>query len=94
MHQLDPALPPPLVFARLDAAVQRLVVATQLLYGGKWDDCAEDVRRRQAGRPYLYRLRINLDDLLGWLHRLKTYEEVRGEGFASVITDETGEEVR
>ncbi len=80
-QQLDPSLPPAAAFARLDASVQRLVVAVQTLYGGSWDDCAEDVRRRQDGRPYLYRLRIELDDLSGWLERLKAYESARGERF-------------
>jgi len=80
-QQLDPSLPPAMAFARLDSSVQRLVVAVQTLYGGSWDDCAEDVRRRQAGRPYLYRLRIELDDLIGWLEQLKIYEAARGERF-------------
>ena len=78
---LDPALPPAAVYARLDAAVQRLVVAVRTLYAGRWDDCAEDIRRRRAGRPYLYRLNLGLDDDLGWLHRLATYETARGETF-------------
>lgn len=79
---LDAALPPAAVFAKLDAAVQRLVMATQSIYGGSWDDCAEDLRRRQAGQPYLYRLHLGLDDALGWIDRLKAYELARGEHFA------------
>ena len=84
---LDAALPPAVVFARLDAVVQRLVVATQTIYGGSWDDCAEDLRRRHAGRPHLYRLHLDshlgIDDTLGWLVRLKAYELARGERFAT-----------
>jgi hypothetical protein len=84
---LDVSLPPATVFARLDAMVQRLVIATQTLYAGNWDDCAEDVDRRAAGRPYLYRLKVDLDDVPGWLARLKAYEQTRGERFATVIQD-------
>jgi hypothetical protein len=84
---LDAALPPAVVFTRLDAAVQRLVLAVQTIYGGSWDDCAEDQRRRQAGRPHLYRLHLDshlaMDDCLGWLDRLKAYELARGERFAA-----------
>jgi hypothetical protein len=79
---LDPALPPAEVFAGLPPEVQRLVAAVGALYHGRWDDCAEDVRRRRAGRPYLYRLNLGVDDDLGWLHRLATYEIARGETFA------------
>lgn len=87
MHHLDPALAPAVVFAHLDDSVQSLVVAAHTLYAGKWDDCAEDARRRQAGKPYLYRLRTDCDDILGWLGRLKDYEAARGDSFASVITN-------
>jgi hypothetical protein len=88
MRPLDVALPPAVVYRGLDPAVQRLAVAAYTLYGGCWDDCAEDIRRRQAGRPYLYRLHLELDDPLGWLHCLKDYEAARGEGFAAVIAGE------
>ncbi len=81
MQQLDPALPPDAVFASLDAPVQRLVAAVQTLYSGNWDDCAEDIRRRRAGRPYLFKLTIDVADDLEWLHRLKAYELARGERF-------------
>lgn len=80
--ELDTDLPPGAIFAQLDAAVKRLVVATHTLYAGSWDDCAEDLRRRQAGQPYLFRLTFELDDMLGWLARLKAYEQARGERFA------------
>ncbi len=80
--QLDPALPPAEVFAQLEAGPKRLVIAVHSLYAGSWDDCAEDIRRRRAGRPYLFRLNLGLDDDLGWLHRLAAYETARGESFA------------
>jgi hypothetical protein len=80
--QPDPALAPADVYAQLEPAVQRLIVAVATLYGGRWDDCAEDIRRRRAGRPYLYRLQLGLDDELGWLRRLADYETARGETFA------------
>lgn len=79
--QLDPALPPAAILAALEPAAQRLVVAVRTLYAGCWEDCAEDLRRRRAGRPYLYRLNLGLDDELGWLHRLAAYESARGESF-------------
>ena len=81
-HSLDASMSPQAVFAKLDIVVQQLVIACQTLYNGNWDDCAEDVRRRQAGQPYLYRLKMNIDDVLGWLSSLKNYEQTRGERFA------------
>jgi hypothetical protein len=85
--ELDVSQSPAVVFSALDVAVQRLVVATCTLYGGNWDDCAEDLRRRSSGQPYLYRLKIELDDAPGWLARLKAYEQARGERFTAVAQD-------
>ena len=82
---LDPALPPDVVYGRLDSAVQGLIGAVRTLYAGSWMDCAEDLRRRQAGRPYLFRLDLGLSDELGWIHRLATYEAARGERFADTL---------
>ena len=84
---LDVHQAPAAVFAGLDPAVQRLVRVTQTLYGGMWDDCAEDLRRRDQGQPYLYRVKIELDDALGWLARLKAYEQARGERFSAVVRE-------
>jgi hypothetical protein len=80
-QQLDPALPPSEVLAALDAPVRRLVAVVKTLYAGCWDDCAEDIRRRRAGKPYLFKLALGLDDELDWLHRLQAYEAARGEPF-------------
>jgi len=57
-QQLDPALPPKEVLAALDTPVRRLVAVVKTLYAGSWDDCAEDIRRRRAGRPYLFKLSL------------------------------------
>ncbi len=77
--QLDSALAPAVVLAGLDPAVRRLAAAVATLYAGNWEDCAEDIRRRRAGKPYLYRLDTGLADELGWLRRLGAYEAARGE---------------
>jgi hypothetical protein len=82
--QLDPALAPAQVLASLDSAARRLVAAVATLYAGSWDDCAEDIRRRRAGRPYLFRLDLDLDDDLSWLRRFATYESARGESLAAL----------
>lgn len=81
--QLDPALPPDEVAAGLPPAVQRLIGIVATLYGGSWESCAEDVRRRRAGRPYLYRIDHAGLDELAWIHRLQAYEAARGERLAA-----------
>lgn len=82
---LDPALAPAEVLAQLPAGARRLVEVAGTLYHGSWDDCAEDIRRRKAGKPYLYRLDLGLADELGWVNRLKQYESARGEPLVAAI---------
>ena len=93
-HHLDPALPPAVVLTGLPVGVRRLVAAVQTLYAGDWDDCAEDLRRRRAGKPYLFRLDPKISgpggagDELAWLHRLRAYELARGERFGPPDLDD------
>lgn len=80
--QLDPALPPDEVAARLDDTARSLLAANATLYGGRWDDFAEDLRRRQAGKPYLFAHATPVAEALGWIHRFRAYETARGEPLA------------
>ncbi len=78
--RLDPALSPDQAAARLDPAVRDLVAVVASLYAGSWGDCAEDIRRRRAGRPYLFRIDLPLADELPWLGSLDAYERLHGRG--------------
>jgi hypothetical protein len=92
MHELDPALSPEAVLAQSEPAVRDLVIANHHLFNGAWASFAEDVRRRRAGRPYLFKVELKLDeDLLVWIHRLEAYEQARGATLASALN---GEETR
>lgn len=76
---LDPALPPNMVLPQLPRPVQELVCVNQSLYAGNWSDLIEDLRRRQAGRPYLFKYTLDLDNILAWAQRLQQYEIARGD---------------
>lgn len=53
-----------------------LVRLVEDLYDGDWDAMIEDVRDRQAGRPYLFDLgQERLADHLTRIQRLQTYEQ-------------------
>jgi hypothetical protein len=87
-HEIDPAIAPRDALADLPDAVRVLVAACKRLYGGRLDDLAEDLRRRAAGKPYLFRLDVPLDDALAWVERLTTYERARGDTFAAALGDD------
>ena len=85
-RQLDAALTPEVTLADLSPEVRRLVQIVITLYGGSWDACAEDVRRRRSGQPYLYRIDLPGVDELEWIACIKTYEAARGESLGAAIT--------
>ncbi len=83
---IDDSLTPADICAVVPEAVRALIQANAVLFKGHWDDCAEDVRRRRAGRPYLFALDLDLDEPLVWIARLRAYEVARGEFLAAALT--------
>jgi len=88
MHELDPAKSPAEVLEEGGDRVRNLVEANRILFGGSWLDFAEDVRRRKAGRPYLFKLPFDCDDALVWIHSLHTYEQARRELLVDALDGE------
>jgi hypothetical protein len=88
MHDLDPARSPSAIFADLGADERALIAACAELYAGCWDDLAEDVRRRQSGQPYLFRLRQDPGETLVWSGRFKAYEAARGARLVDALPPE------
>jgi hypothetical protein len=85
MLHLDAALSPRAVFDQLEPDAQQLVLANASLYGGCWDDLAEDLRRRRSGQPYLFKLAIDVDRALAWIEDLRRYERERGEHISDAV---------
>ena len=77
-QQLDPALEP----------ACELLEACRSLYAGSWDDMAEDIRRRQAGRPYLFRVDCEPGRALTWIDRFRAYDRARGERLIDAMPSE------
>jgi hypothetical protein len=88
MQALDPALTPAQVVAEFGDAERSVVAACMDLYQGQWDDMAEDIRRRQAGRPYLFRLAIEPGQALAWVEQFKAYEVARGARLGDALPSE------
>lgn len=88
ISELDSALAPAEVLAVLDDEGRQLVGVCRELYTGDWNDMAEDIRRRQAGKPYLFRTAIDPGAALAWVERFRIYEAARGESLAAALPEE------
>lgn len=84
---IDDAVPAAELVGRLSGPVLVLIQAGHTLFAGSWDALADDLRRRQAGKPYLFQLDLELEEPLAWIARLKAYELARGESLAAAIPD-------
>ena len=84
--EFDAAMSPDEVIASLDPALRRLVDINATIYQGQWDDFEEDLRRRQAGRPYLFCMNDEPPEAVVWVRRLRDYERARGVSLAEVTT--------
>lgn len=89
MHRLDPACPPAEILQDLDGAERQLISLVTRLYRGDWDDMAEDLRRRQAGRPYVFRLDLDLARAIEAAAVFRDYERARGERLSDALPEET-----
>jgi len=88
MSELDAALAPTEVLPALDTEARALLALCRDLYAGEWGDMAEDLRRRQAGKPYLFRTAIDPGAALAWVDRFRAYEAARGESLIDALPNE------
>lgn len=52
-----------------------LLVLRDELYGGSWDKMVEDLQNRLKGRPYIFKLVNRIEEDLGRIETLRSYEE-------------------
>ncbi len=88
MRTLDPALEPRAVLAPLRESVRQLVIVNTTMYQGEWDDFEEDIRRRQAGKPYVFRVDLEPREALAWVQGFRAYERASGKRLADGIMTE------
>jgi hypothetical protein len=62
-------------FSRLSPEEKQLILLRNELYDGSWDDMEEDLRDRLERKPYVFRLMNRIEDDLGRILRLRSYEE-------------------
>lgn len=70
--------------------VREVVAAAQMLFDGRLQDLAEDLRRRREGQPYLFAGEFtHADGLMALIQRLQEYERRHGVELASVLEEES-----
>jgi len=71
--------------AGLDEAERLLLLLREELYGGSWSELLEDLRARQAHRPYIFKLASNIREDIARIERLQEYERRHGVDLAACL---------
>lgn len=88
----DTALTPAALLTSLDADALVVLKLAKGLYDNSWSAMAEDLRRRQAGKPYLFRTQLDPATALVWVELFDNYERARGESVCALVSEQANEE--
>jgi hypothetical protein len=55
-----------------------LVILKAQLYGGSWQTMKDDLSNRLQGKPYIFKLVNRINDDIGRIDQMRTFEEENG----------------
>ncbi len=83
---------------------EQLLIIRDFLYEGKWKEIVADLKARQEGKPFVFKLNTRIEEDLQRIEKLETYERnhgvnlgeqlVRSEGMAQTPRDAYSEAPR
>jgi hypothetical protein len=53
---------------------EQLLILRDFLYEGDWAEMLQDLRARQSGKPFIFKLKTRIDEDLRRIERLRQYE--------------------
>ena len=63
-------------FRSLSPEEEQLVVLRDFIYEGDWEEMLRDLRDRQAGKPFIFKLKTRIEEDIRRIERLREYERV------------------
>ena len=67
---------------------EQLLVLRDFLYEGDWEDMLLDLRGRQSGKPFIFKLKTRIDEDIQRIERLREYEKRHGVDLGRYILTE------
>jgi hypothetical protein len=65
-------------FRSLTPEEEQLVVLRDFLYEGDWSEMLQDLRDRQSGKPFIFKLQSRIEEDIKRIERLGAYERQHG----------------
>ena len=70
----------------LSAEEEQLIIIRDFLYDGDWQEVIEDLRGRQQGKPYIFKLNSRIEEDLQRIAKLQQYEMTHGVNLGKLLS--------
>jgi hypothetical protein len=61
-------------FRSLSSEEEQLIILRDFLYEGDWDEMLQDLRDRQGGKPFIFKLNSRIEEDIRRIERIREYE--------------------
>ncbi len=61
-------------FRSLSPEEEQLIILRDFLYEGDWEEMLQDLRDRQGGKPFIFKLKTRIDEDIQRIEKLRAYE--------------------
>lgn len=72
----------------LNPEEEQLIILRDFLYEGDWEDLLQDLRDRQSGKPFIFKLNTRIEEDLQRIEQLRMYERRNGVNLGRYIRPE------
>jgi hypothetical protein len=62
-------------YQSLNPEEEQLIIIRDFLYDGDWEEVLQDLRARQGGKPFIFKLNSRIEEDIRRIERLRSYEE-------------------
>ena len=67
---------------------EQLIILRDFLYEGDWGEMLQDLRARQSGKPFIFKLKTRIDEDIQRIDRLRDYERQHGVNLGQYVRQE------
>ncbi len=62
-------------FNSLESEEEQLIILRDFLYDGDWEEMLQDLRDRQGGKPFIFKLKSRIEEDVQRINGLRSYEQ-------------------
>lgn len=77
-------------YQSLSPEEEQLLILRDFLYEGHWEEMLQDLRDRQSGKPFIFKLKSRIDEDIQRIERLRSYERAHGVDLGRYLRQDAG----